>query len=240
MGFPSQVNTVQAPAVAGNFASANPRFSVLAGPNALTAAASGVVVGRFAWADANFLTASNVAPTTGAPTGFVGRHMQALITTFLADNSRVIPQGQMVTLYSGGDFWATNNSASASVIGQKVYVDYASGQVTKFAATGSPTTNALITANTTSGSATLTVTANTGAAIAIGQPISGTGIAAGAYISAFGTGTGGAGTYTMSANATATGTGVTITATTNAETKWYAMSVGAANELVKISDHALG
>jgi hypothetical protein len=46
--------------------------------------------------------------------------------------------------------------------------------------------------------------------LAIGQVVSGTGITAGTYISAFGTGTGGTGTYTLSASAT-TESGETVT-----------------------------
>lgn len=66
---------------------------------------------------------------------------------------------------------------------------------------------ATFTANTTNASPTL-ATVSSLAGLAIGMPISGTGIAAGAVIVAFASGT----SITMSANATATGTGVTITA----------------------------
>lgn len=241
MPFPSQVNTVQAPAVAGDFASNNISYSVDAGPGAFVAGAAGVTVGRFAWVDSTWTTVTNTPSTTGVPDGFVARAQQALQTIFLADNSNLIPPGLGVTLFSNGDFWVTNPSGNTATIKQKVYVSYANGAVSKTAATSSASTNALITANTTNTSATLTVTANTGAAIVVGQPVSGTNIPAGAYISALGTGTGFAGTYTMSAAATGTASGTTVTATTDVETKYLVMSAaGSSDTLVKISSRALG
>lgn len=54
---------------------------------------------------------------------------------------------------------------------------------------------------------TLTVTSMlSGEPLVLGQYVSGTGITAGSYITAFGTGTGGTGTYTLSASSSATGT----------------------------------
>jgi hypothetical protein len=62
---------------------------------------------------------------------------------------------------------------------------------------------------------TLTVTAMlSGDAIVLGMFVSGTGVTAGTYITAFGTGTGGTGTYTVSTSQTASST--TITASANA------------------------
>lgn len=55
---------------------------------------------------------------------------------------------------------------------------------------------------------TLTVTATTGASIAIGQILSGTGVTAGTTITALGTGTGGTGTYTVSASQTVSSTNI--------------------------------
>ncbi len=72
---------------------------------------------------------------------------------------------------------------------------------------------AKVTANLTNANATMTVTAVEQGDLRVGMAVSGTGIPAGATISALGTGTGGVGTYTLSANATATNTGVAVTAT---------------------------
>jgi hypothetical protein len=63
---------------------------------------------------------------------------------------------------------------------------------------------------------TMTVTAMlSGDPIVLGQYVSGTGVTAGSYITAFGTGTGGVGTYTVSASSSATGA-ITIVASGNA------------------------
>jgi hypothetical protein len=227
-GFQRTVNTQQAPAVEGDFASSNPRASVLAGEGALVTGSLGVTVGNFAWALAGVV---QNAFQVGGQIGFVHREMQALITAWLGQSTLVIPAGMPVTLHEAGDFW--DKFAAGAAIGQKVYAYYADGTAYA-AATGTPPTNALITANTATNT-TLTVTANTGAPIAIGQPVSGAGIPAGAYISAFGTGTGGAGTYTLSAATTATASGVTVTATTAIETAFTVRSTAAAGEIAKIS-----
>lgn len=60
---------------------------------------------------------------------------------------------------------------------------------------------------------TLTVSAVTSGTLAVGQTISGTGVAAGTTINALGTGTGGTGTYTVSASQTVSSTTVTATST---------------------------
>lgn len=248
MGFQQSVKVRYAPAQEGDFASANPRASMLAGPNSLVAGALGVLVAHFAWATSSGSADVETGETdfynvvsnggVGLPSGFVHREQQALITTFLAESGNLVPSGLPVTLHIAGDFWVKNAGASATAIGQKVYASYADGSATT-AATGTAPTNAGITANTAT-STLLTVTANTGKPIVVGQPVSGTGIPAGAYISALGTGTGGAGTYTLSAATTATATGVTVTATTSVETKWFVQSAAAAGELFKMSSYPLG
>lgn len=248
MSFQSSVKTRFAPAQAGDFASANPRYSVLAGPASLVAGALGVLIGGFAWAASTgvldiesgetdfYNTVSNTG--AGLPTGFVHREQQGLITTWLAEYGNLIQPGSYVTLMNGGDYWVKNTGAGATAVNQKVYAVYGTGAVVT-AATATPPTNALIVASTATNNV-LTVTANTGAPIAVGQPVSGAGIPAGAYISALGTGTGGVGTYTLSAATTATASGVALTATTAIETKWYVMSAAAAGELFKMSSQALG
>jgi hypothetical protein len=141
--------------VAGDFASTNIRASVINGPGAFVAAAAGIVIGAFGWADASNRFVSNAG--IGAPTGFAGRHPgAALITQFLADNTQIIPQGLGVTLYSEGEFWVLNSGSSASAINNKAYANNSTGLVT-FAATGTPPAGATSTAssialnNTTAG-----------------------------------------------------------------------------------------
>lgn len=124
LGFQTQANLQQAAAVAGDFASANPRASVVAHEGTLVAGASGVTVANFAWATAAGLVSNAGA---GKPTGFVHRRQgSALITTYLAEGSNLIPQGFEVTLMKTGDYWATINVAAAS-IGQKAFASLTTG-----------------------------------------------------------------------------------------------------------------
>ena len=225
------INVAQAPAVEGDFASANNRASMLAGPGALVTGANGLTVGQFAWNSGGVVSNTPGASQVLGQIGFVHREAQALITAYLGVSGLVIPAGFPCTLMITGDYW--DRFAAGAVVGQKVYAYYADGSAYA-AATGTPPTNALITANTATNT-TLTVTANTGAPIALGQPVSGSGIPAGAYITAFGTGTGSAGTYILNAATTATATGVTVTATTAQETNFTVRSAAAAGELAKTS-----
>jgi hypothetical protein len=232
MTFQTTVNLDPAIGIEGDFPSANPRASMLAGEGQLRAGPNGVTIGRFAWANLTTGLVNNGAFAGASRIGFVHKTQIALIGPYLGGSTMLVPPGYEITLHDAGDFLV--RFAAGATVGQKVFASYADGSAVG-AATGSPTTNAGITANTTSGSPTLTVTANSGAPVVVGQPVSGTGIPAGTTITALGTGTGGAGTYTMSANATATGTGVTVTASTNFETRWYVDSPAGAGELAMIS-----
>lgn len=124
MGFPKVINAQQSPAVEGDFCSANPRASVVAGEGAFVVGAAGVTVGRFAWADASGLV-TNVG--AGAPTGFLHRDNQALATAYLAANSMVIPAGFPVTLHRSGDFWV--KTATVATVGQKVFASNTDGSI---------------------------------------------------------------------------------------------------------------
>lgn len=177
MSFPTLVNVAQALAIAGDFADRNPRSTVDVGGAGFVADAVGATVGRFAWADFTALTVKNTA-VSGAPSGFIAREQQALITTYLAESGNVIPGGQPVTLFNEGGFWVANanaagahaNGTGTNTIGEKVYAALADGQI-RFGATGG----------------------------------------------------GGAGNLTG-----------------YVETKFYAQSIGAVGELVKITSHPLG
>lgn len=127
MSFQTQVQLQQAAAVAGDFASANPRASVVSHEGTLVAGASGVTVARFAWATAAGLV-SNTA-VSGKPTGFVHRRQgSALITTYLGETSNLIPQGFEVTLMKTGDYWATMTVAPAT-IGNKAFASLTDGTI---------------------------------------------------------------------------------------------------------------
>ena len=126
MGVQTTVNLQQAPAVAGDFATANPRSSFPAGEGQYVAAAAGVTVGRFAWIDATTGLVSNTG--TGRPDGFIHREQQALISVYLAETSNVVPQGFPVTVMRTGDYWATA-TVGAAAKGQKVFAKLSDGTV---------------------------------------------------------------------------------------------------------------
>ena len=126
MGFQTTVNLQQAPAVAGDFATANPRASFPAGEGQYVAAAPGVTVGRFAWIDATTGLVSDTG--TGKPDGFIHREQQALISVYLAETSNVVPQGFPVTVMRTGDYWATA-TVGAAAKGQKVFAKLSDGTV---------------------------------------------------------------------------------------------------------------
>ncbi|WP_233868702.1 structural cement protein Gp24 [Paraburkholderia adhaesiva] len=144
MGFQQQVYVQPSPAVEGDFASANPRASVLAGPGSLVAGPDGVMVGRFAWAASNgeenassgevdfYNLVSNAG--TGVPAGFVHREQQALITQWLAESTLLVPAGLPVTLHSAGDFWARNAGSAPSAAGDKVFASTTDGSASPGAA----------------------------------------------------------------------------------------------------------
>jgi hypothetical protein len=211
MPFQKSVNIYNPLAVEGDFASANPRATVLAGEGGLVAGPLGVTVGRFAWLSADNKTVTNYGEGAAAPDGFVHRQEgSALITAFLGEASNLIPAGFPITLHDAGDFFAKVNG-QASVKGSAVYANYADGSAWIGAApAGSTATGSIGATFTATGTgASLAVTAVTGL-ISIGDVISGTGVPAGTAILAQVSGTtGGAGTYTTSVATTAAAATVT-------------------------------
>ena len=211
MGFQKQVNLTPAPAVAGDFASSNPRATVLAGPGGLVAGALGVTVGKFAWVDDDGVTVQSFGTATKAPQGFVHREQQALIQQYLAEAGMNIPQGFPVVLHNEGDFWAKLAGDNAATIGAAIYADYSNGDVCAVAAPAGASVTASIGATfTATGTGTSLVVTSVTGRISIGDKIAGTGVTAGTTIAAQVSGTaGGAGTYTTSAATTAAAATVT-------------------------------
>jgi hypothetical protein len=122
MPFQSFINQYLAPAVAGDFASANPQASVVSYDGTLKAGSGGCNIGVFAWADAS----GNVTNAgSGAPTGFVHRDLQGLQYNLLSDSTMNIPQGYPVTLHSAGDFWVKTTTAATP--GQKIFASNTTG-----------------------------------------------------------------------------------------------------------------
>ena len=142
MPFQTQIQTTQAPAVAGDFASANPRHSTLSVPGGFIAGPSGLTVGLFAWADT--ATGTILANSgTGTPSCFVHRELNADITTYLAEFGMTIPPGKYVgEMFSSGDFWAKNAGAGAVTKGMKAFANTTNGTIS-FAATGATVAGAV-------------------------------------------------------------------------------------------------
>lgn len=222
--FQNQVNTIQAPAVEGDFASANPRQTVLAGESALRcgdgvdvaggALVGGIIVGRFGWLSYASGADSDEAPATvntfgaGLPNGLVHRLQVGLITRYLASASMVLLKGQQTVLFNSVDMWVKNRGATFAQVGMKAFANFADGSCYFAAAgatppggSGSASSIAAATSSFTGSISdnVLTVTGGITGTIYPGTTISGSGVATGTKILAQLSGTaGGVGTYSVS------------------------------------------
>lgn len=225
MSFQKTLYQQPALAVEGDFASANPRSSVLADEAALIADPLGLTVGRFAWILGN--AARNFG--TGVPAGFVYRGMTSAITAWLGNASMLIPGGLPATLFNEGDFWA--RCGNAATPGQKAFADLGNGTISA-AAAGASVVAASVTASIAG--STMTVTAVGAGALVAGQSLTGANIATGQTIVSQLTGTpGGIGTYSVLIPQTVASQ--TIAGGAAVETNFVIRSAGLAGELVKIS-----
>lgn len=211
MGFQNRVNLQQAPAVAGDFASSNPRATVIAPEAGFVAGAGGVVVGKFAWVDADGRTVHSYGSAPAAPDGFVHREENALITTYLGESSNVIPVGFPVILHRSGDFFGLVEGSTAATKGAAVYAGYSDGSINIGSApAGFSATGSIGATFTATGSGTDLTTSVVTGLISIGDEISGTGVPAGTTIVSQTSGTtGGAGVYVTSVATTASAATVT-------------------------------
>lgn len=224
--FPNQVNAMQAPAVEGDFASANPRFTVLAGEGGLIAGqgvidgvlVEGIVVARFGWLSYERVDNDN-APAIidtfggGQPAGIVHRQQIGYITPYLAAASMIYTKGQAATLFNGGDFWLKNRGADYAQVGMKAFANFADGSA-YFAAAGatppggsgdaSSIAAATFAATGSISGNVLTVTAVGSGVLYAGATFSGSGVASGTKIieqltsTEVGDALGGKGTYAVS------------------------------------------
>ena len=138
--FPNNVGVQPGVAIEGDFASLNPRHTVLAGPGGLIAGDSGVTVSRFGWlvaspADPNGAAKKVNNAGSGIPAGFIHREQQGLSTTYLGASGMTVPAGFPLTLFNSGDFWVKNVGSSANALGDKVFASLTTGDV-KLAAAG--------------------------------------------------------------------------------------------------------
>lgn len=211
--FQTQATYSPAPGVEGDFATTNPRATVIAGPGALVAGSAGITVGRFAWTTQQFSDADGSPGVAnnfgiGPVAGFVHRDQQGLIMNYLQESTMLVPAGFGITLFAEGDFWVKNNGATQALPGMKVYASFADGKASA-AATGTPSgasssagSIAAATAIDATGSIAgnvLTITAVAAGTLVPGAIISGSGVASGTQIVSQLSGTtGGVGTYAVS------------------------------------------
>ena len=226
MAFQTSVATQQSPGIEGGFYGTNPHYSLTTPDEGMWVAGSaGVIIGQFAWANTANGQVSSVHPgVTTVRVGFIHRDQPAVIAALLAGASNTVVAGQAIDILEDGPVWA--RFAGGATIGQKVYMNYADG-----ACVAAATASAATVTRTVGTTNTSTAITYSGGAIAPGQPVSGTGIPAGAYIVSVNAA---AGTAVLSAAATATGS-VTGTFTTNYETAFTVRSTAGNGELAKIS-----
>ena len=178
--------------VPGDYAGANIRASVVAGPWAWVASPAGVNVGAIGWCDPVTGIVSSYYKPNSIPALIHRTAAQTIITTFLGIATLAIPGGYEVTPMAQGDFWAL--FASGATPGQVVYANPTTG-----ALTGNASGNA-VTGSISAGGASVATNVLTttdadasGSAIAVGQIVvdSGGNLPPGTYIaSAAGTGSG--------------------------------------------------
>jgi hypothetical protein len=215
-GFQNVVKSKAAPAVAGDFASVNPRASVLATEGNLVAPAGGLNVGTFAFVNPADQSVHQ-GYTSGYQIGFFARNAQALITAFLDAATMLVPSGFMVTLFDEGEFWAYFGDGATA--GQTVYADETTGAAQSGSGTPTSFTGSVGFAGTASFATNVmtVVTQTAGSLIEVGDVVTSAGVTGGTTITALLTGTPGAvgSTYSLS---TAPGTIATQAATTTSST----------------------
>lgn len=145
MTFQRTLNRDLPRGVAGDFASTNPRNSILAGEGALVAGEP-ITVGQFAFAD---LDTGKVYSEFAASLviGFVHRNNQAVVPLGQAA-SMIIPTGKELALFSNGDFYAV--APGAVTAGDPVYALSADGSV-RSVATDAQSTNFVFAESAASG-----------------------------------------------------------------------------------------
>lgn len=145
MSFQRGLNRDLPRGVAGDFASTNPRNSMLAGEASLRSAGP-ITVGQFAFAD---LSTGQVTQTfaAGLAIGFVHRNNQAVVPLG-SQASMVIPQGKEIALFADGDFYAVAPAAVSA--GDAVYALDADGALSAVA-TSAQATNFKFAENAESG-----------------------------------------------------------------------------------------
>jgi len=206
-GFQTRVNRNPPLAVAGAFASMNPRATVLGGAGQFRSGNGTnylgqqnlAVVGNFAWFAGQF--AGSQKPSGASVVGFVANELQTVIPFPSSSDANypnvvrlAVENGFPVTGFTVSDNWAVPVGAVNGIVspGDKVYARAYDGAPTndsvEFSATGVQTAS----------SSTVTISAVTKGALVPGVQLQGTGLGTAPTVVAQLTGTpGGAGTYQL-------------------------------------------
>lgn len=218
--------------VEGDFASANPRASMLAGEGALVVGSVAVIVGRFGFVDANGKVSNTNNAAGTARLGFIPRRGQPVILTdFLQAAGMSVQPGLDITLLDAADVLI--RFAAGATIGQKVFANYNDGTAVSGAAGSTPAGGAAFTGSIAS-SGVLTVASGLTGLVKTGQPIIGS-ASAGTYVTGQLTGpVGGLGTYST----LPTGQTISSEAMTTKlalESRWFVDSTAGSGELALCS-----
>ena len=226
MSFQTKVNITPAPAVAGDFASINPRATTIGGPGQIVAGENGVNIGKFAWLDVTGTKAYSHGTFPKAPDGFVHREQLGLITGWLVEYGTNIPEGMPVTMFRTGDFFAKNEGIATSAIGDTVYTNYNDGSVATALPVGSTCTASIGGRATASIGATATsctaqvdntqilLSGTYAGVVSVGDTLIGTGIPADTIVVSQLTGTpGDTGIYQLNKSTTASAASVVVKST---------------------------
>lgn len=152
MPFQTSVLANPAPAFDGDFASANPHFSMLTPGDgdptlptykAWTVGAGGLTVGRFGWCNLSTGEVTSAKPAVASNLvriGFIGRDHPVIIQGFLSGDGLTLYQGQECDPMDSCDVWT--RFPNGGTVGQKVFVSTTTGQAIGTAATGGTVTGA--------------------------------------------------------------------------------------------------
>lgn len=160
-------------------------------------------------------------------TGSIAAAASTVVVGSITDNIMTVTAVTSGTLVKGAILSGTNVSTGTVIVEQ---IDGTAGGIGTYQVDRPQT---VASTNITAAYGVLTVTAAGTPGLAVGQELNGSGVTAGTTITQLLTGTGGTGTYAVTPSQTASST--TITSEAAQETRWYACTVGAPNELVIIS-----
>jgi len=192
---------------------------------------SQALYGQKAYADfttGKFSFAASGSASTASFTGAIAANTFS-VTGSVSGGVMTVTAVGSGTVVPGAAISGTNVASGSTVVSQ---LSGTAGGIGTYAVTPSEQSAASTTISGTYG--TLTASAVTGT-IEVGGVVAGSGVSTGTTITALGTGTGGAGTYIV--NLTQTVASEAMTSTTNTETAFFAVSSGAAGELVKVTTH---